>query len=157
MRGWSHVTQCWITYQCEGVEVAFKGGGLASAYKLVGWKVKLANSPWTERLEIFCQRIQLSEEWDIMDYCIVCATFTTLMSSVKYNWAKEIWLCMQKIYWEVGGSKTCSIDVCKLYGSLCQWSVASNSSSYSRLLPPSLNRLVKNLFFSHKHRVITYI
>lgn len=121
-------------------EIVFEGGSSAFDYETMGWKIELANSPWREWLEIFRQRIQLGEEGSTMEHCMACAAFTTLMKGTKYNWAEELRLRMHEEIEKQKEVRPVPLMCAGYMGLLCQSSVASSPSSYSRSVPPFLKR-----------------
>ena len=121
-------------------EVVFKGGSLAFDSENMGWSIELANSPWKEWLEVFHQRIQLGEEGSRMEHCMVCAAFTALMRGTRYNWAEELRLRMQEEIERQREQQPIPLRCAGYMGALCQLSVVSSPSSYSRSVPPFLSR-----------------
>jgi len=101
----------------------------------MGWNIELANSPWKEWLEVFHQRVQLSEEGGKMEHCMVCAAFTTLMKGTRYNWAEELRLRMQEEVKKHRERRHVPLRSASYMGILCQLLVASSPSSYSRPVP----------------------
>lgn len=89
-----------------------------------------------------------AREWEVvfkgrngsrMEYCVVCATFTTLMRGARYNWAEAIRLHMQEKIERQRVVRPITLMCASYMRVLCQLSVASSLSSCSRSVPPFLS------------------